>query len=237
MVCYQDVFERAYISDKLTRVGRRVARDPQRPQPVTGSSLIGVHTFSIEELVEEDSNGPVSPRMRVALAAGHEVAKKYRRWLQTLALGVSHFAEAAKPAVTMQHLSKMTWTESDHCFLCLKTFRTYRRRHHCRFCGEAVYGSCSGCVNMASFDINYEGSGGNSDSIIAGHRKLDLRMASDGSGRNLGENASPNASRADMEELTESRGCNTCVSELQMNLTVLNYTRSQQDPSSSSVNL
>ncbi|KAG3003769.1 hypothetical protein PC121_g19090 [Phytophthora cactorum] len=219
MVCYQDVFERAYITDKLTRVGRRVARDPQRPQPVTGSSLIGVHTFSIEELVEEDSNGPVvrSPRMRVALAAGHEVAKKYRRWLQTLALGVSHFAEAAKPAVTMQHLSKMTWTESDHCFLCLKTFRTYRRRHHCRFCGEAV--------------------GGNSDSIIAGHRKLDLRMASDGSGRNLGENASPNASRADMEELTESRGCNTCVSELQMNLTVLNYTRSQQDPSSSSVNL
>ncbi|KAF1780801.1 Zinc finger, FYVE-related [Phytophthora cactorum] len=184
----------------------------------------------VEELVEEDSNGPVvrvslllslmpsklvlkevsqSPRMRVALAAGHEVAKKYRRWLQTLALGVSHFAEAAKPAVTMQHLSKMTWTESDHCFLCLKTFRTYRRRHHCRFCGEAVYGSCSGCVNMASFDINYEGSGGNSDSIIAGHRKLDLRMASDGSGRNLGENASPNASRADMEELTESRGCNT----------------------------
>ncbi|KAG3090437.1 hypothetical protein PI125_g17697 [Phytophthora idaei] len=126
MVCYQDMFERAYICDKLTRVGRRVARDPQRPQPVTGSSLIGVHTFSsmnfkgipelpkssktdrlhfrnsgviVDELVEEDSNGPVSPRMRVARAAGHEVAKKYRRWLQTLALGVSHFAEAAKPAV------------------------------------------------------------------------------------------------------------------------------------------
>ncbi|KAG3245010.1 hypothetical protein PI124_g10249 [Phytophthora idaei] len=73
--------------------------------------------------------------------------------------------------------------------------------------------------------------------IIAGCRKLDLRMASDGSGRSLGENASPNASRADMEELTETRGCNTCVSELQMNLTVLNYTRSQQDPSSSSANL
>ncbi|EGZ08532.1 hypothetical protein PHYSODRAFT_565213 [Phytophthora sojae] len=187
MICYQDVFERAYISDKLTRVGRRASRDPHRPQPVTGSRLIGVYTFSsmnfrdipelpkssktdrlhfrnsgviVEELVEEDANGPTvrvslllslmpaklvlkevsqSPRMRVAVAAGHEVAKKYRKWLQTLALGVSHLAEAAKPAVTMQHLSKMTWTESDRCYLCLKTFRTYRRRHRCRFCGEAYY--------------------------------------------------------------------------------------------------
>ncbi|OWZ23943.1 hypothetical protein PHMEG_0001076 [Phytophthora megakarya] len=187
MVCYQDVFERAYISDKLTRVGRRGARDPLRPQLTTGSRLIGVHTFSsmnfkdmpelpkssktdrlhfrnsgvvVEELVEEDADGPMvrvsvllslmpskiilkevsqSPRMRVALAAGHEVAKKYRKWLQTLAMGVKHLAEAAKPTVNMQHLSKMTWTESDSCFLCLKSFRTYRRRHHCRFCGEAQY--------------------------------------------------------------------------------------------------
>ncbi|ETI35081.1 hypothetical protein L917_17755 [Phytophthora nicotianae] len=277
MVCYQDVFERAYISDKLTRVGRSLARDPQRPQPVTGSRLIGVHTFSsmnfrdipelpkssktdrlhfrnsgviVEELTEEDSNGPVvrvslllslmptklvlkevsqSPRMRVALAAGHEVAKKYRKWIQTLALGVSHFAETAKPVVTMQHLSKMTWIESDHCFLCLKMFRTYRRRHHCRFCGEAVCGSCSSFVNLASFDIDYDDS---ADSVIVGHRKLDLRMASGGSGRNLRENASPNDSKADTEEVTETRGCNTCVSELQMNLTVLNHTRSKQDPSS-----
>ncbi|KAG7382872.1 hypothetical protein PHYPSEUDO_004271 [Phytophthora pseudosyringae] len=275
MVCYQDVFERAHISDELTRVGRRVARDPRRPQPVTGSRLVGVHTFSsmnfkdmpelpkssktdrlhfrnsgviVEEVVEEDAHGPMvrvslllslmpsklvlkevsqSPRMRVALAAGHEVAKKYRKWLQTLALGVSHLAEAAKPAVTMQPLSKMTWTESDHCFLCLKTFRTYRRRHHCRFCGEAICGSCSDFVNMASFDVNYGGSEGSSDSITVGHRKLDLRMASDGSGRSLG---SENASRDNTEEFMETRGCNTCVSELQMNLTMLDHARKPEDP-------
>jgi len=277
MVCYQDVFERAYISDKLQRVGRRVARDPHRPQAVTGSRLIGVHTFSsmnfkdipelpkssktdrlhfrnsgvvVEQLVEEDCEGPLvrvsvllslmpsklvlkevsqSPRMRVALAAGHEVAKKYRKWLQTLAMGVSHLAEAAKPAVTMQQLSKMTWTESDHCYLCLKTFRTYRRRHHCRFCGEAVCGSCSGFVNMASCDVNYEGSEGSSDSITVGHRKLDLRVTSDGSVRS--ENASPNASGGNTEEFMETRGCNTCTSELQMNLTMLGHARKQQDPS------
>ncbi|GMF10249.1 unnamed protein product [Phytophthora lilii] len=167
--------------------------------------------------------------MRVALAAGHEVAKKYRKWLQTLALGVSHLAGAAKPAVTMQHLSKMTWTESDHCFMCLKTFRTYQRRHHCRFCGEAVCGSCSGFVSMAAFDVNYEGSEGSSDSITVGHRKLDLRMVSDNSGRS--ENSSPNASGGNTEEFMETRGCNTCVSELQMNLAMLGHGRSQQDPS------
>ncbi|KAL3664207.1 hypothetical protein V7S43_010536 [Phytophthora oleae] len=278
MVCYQDVFECAYISDKLTRVGRRAARNPHRPQPVTGSRLIGVHTFSsmnfkdmpelpkssktnrlhfrnsgviVEEVAQEDSNGPMirvslllslmpsklvlkevsqSPRMRVAVAAGHEVAKKYRKWLQTLALGVSHFAEAAKPAVTMQHLSKMTWTESDHCYLCLKTFRTYRRRHHCRFCGEAVCGSCSGFVDMGSFDVNYEGSERSSDSITVGHRKLDVRMASDGSGRSLGsENTSQNGSKDNTEEFMDTRGCNTCVSELQMNLTMLGHAQSQKD--------
>ncbi|KAG1702131.1 hypothetical protein DVH05_009923 [Phytophthora capsici] len=277
MICYQDVFERAYISDKLTRVGRRAARDPHRPQPVTGSRLIGVHTFSsmnfkdipelpkssktdrlhfrnsgviVEELVQEDSNGPMvrvslllslmpsklvlkevsqSPRMRVALAAGHEVAKKYRKWLQILALGVSHFAEAAKPAVTMQHLSKMTWTESDHCFLCLKTFRTYRRRYHCRFCGEAVCGSCSGFVDMRSFDVNYEGSESSSDSITVGHRKLDVRMASDGSGRSLGSENASQKDNTSTEEFMDTRGCNTCVSELQMNLTILGHTQSQKD--------
>ncbi|KAL4145669.1 hypothetical protein PRNP1_011545 [Phytophthora ramorum] len=272
IVNYQDVFERAYISDKLQRVGRRLARDPHRPQPVNGSSLIGVHTFSsmnfkdipelpkssktnrlhfrnsgvvVEQLVEEDSQGPrvrvslllslmpsklvlkevsQSPRMRVALAAGHEVAKKYRKWLQTLALGVTHLAEAAKPAVTMQHLSKMTWTESDHCFLCLKTFRTYRRRHHCRFCGEAVCGSCSGFVNMALFDVNYEASERSSESITVGHHRLDLRMASDGSGR-----SDNNASKDSTEEFMDTRGCNTCASELQMNLMMLGHARNQQD--------
>ncbi|KAE9339654.1 hypothetical protein PF008_g11466 [Phytophthora fragariae] len=268
MICYQDVFERAYISDKLTRVGRRAARDPHRPQPVTGSRLIGVHTFSsmnfrdipelpkssktdrlhfrnsgviVEELVEEDADGPLvrvslllslmpaklvlkevsqSPRMRVAVAAGHEVAKKYRKWLQTLALGVGHLAEAAKPAVTMQHLSKMTWTESDRCCLCLKTFRTYRRRHHCRFCGEAVCGSCSGFVNLSSFDVNYEGG---TDNITVGHRQF---MTGDGT-----EQSNNNTSKDNTEEFMETRAYNTCVSELQMNLTMLSHAPRQPNSS------
>ncbi|KAG2518595.1 hypothetical protein BBO99_00005311 [Phytophthora kernoviae] len=82
-----------------------------------------------------------SPRMRAALSVGSEVTKKYRKWLQTLAVGVTHLVQTAKPSVTMQHLTKMMWAESDHCFLCHKNFRTYRRRHHCRFCGEAICGS------------------------------------------------------------------------------------------------
>ncbi|CAI5732124.1 unnamed protein product [Peronospora destructor] len=270
MVCYQDVFERSYTSDNLTRKGRQIARDPYRQQLMTGSRLIGVHTFSsmnfkdipelprssktdrlhfrnsgivVEELVEKDASGPLvrvslllslmplklvlkelsqSPRMRVALAAGHRVAKKYRKWLQILALGVSHLAEAAKPAVTIQHLSAMTWSNSDTCFLCLKTFRTLRRRYHCRFCGEAVCGSCSSFVDLSSFEVRFESSGSSSN-IKVGHCKLNLQATIDGS--RWSETASPKALRESTEEYLDIRGCNTCASELQMNMVIRSQTR------------
>ncbi|CAI5705105.1 hypothetical protein KXD40_008663 [Peronospora effusa] len=275
MVCYQDVFERSYTSDSLTRKGRQIARNPHRQQLMTGSRLIGVHTFSsmnfkdipelprssktdrlhfrnsgivVEELVEEDASGPLvrvslllslmpsklvlkelsqSPRMRVALAAGHKVAKKYRKWLQTLALGVSHLAEAAKPAVTIQHLSTMTWSNSDTCFLCLKTFRTFRRRYHCRFCGEAVCGSCSSFVDLSSFEVRYESSGSSSN-IKVGHCKLNLQATIDGS--RWSENASPKTLRDSNEEFFDIRGCNTCASELQMNMVIRSQTRNLHRP-------
>ncbi|CAH0478234.1 unnamed protein product [Peronospora belbahrii] len=158
-----------------------------------------------------------SPRLRVALAKGHKVAKKYRKWLQTLALGVSHLAEAAKPTVTMQHLSTMTWTQGDRCFLCLKMFRTFRKQYHCRFCGESVCGSCSSFVDMSLFNVSYESSG-SSSSIIVGRCKLNLPATVDGSGRS--DNSSHNASVDSTEEYLDIRGCNTCASELQMNLAI-----------------
>ncbi|KAJ8524761.1 hypothetical protein ON010_g16354 [Phytophthora cinnamomi] len=79
---------------------------------------------------------------------------------------------------------------------------------------------------MASFEVNYEESEGGNNSITVGHRKLDLRMASDGS-----ERSNNNGSNDNTEEFMETRGCNTCVSELQMNLTMLSHARSQQDSS------
>ncbi|RLN52508.1 hypothetical protein BBJ29_007287 [Phytophthora kernoviae] len=176
-----------------------------------------------------------SPRMRAALSVGSEVTKKYRKWLQTLAVGVAHLVQTAKPSVTMQHLTKMMWAESDHCFLCHKNFRTYRRRHHCRFCGEAICASCSGTVDMTVFDVSYEGSGDVSDSvhnITIGHRKLDVHLASNSITQIArSENVSPNTSGGRTGEFIEARGCNTCVSELQMNLIIISHARGRQDHS------
>ncbi|KAK1942754.1 1-phosphatidylinositol 3-phosphate 5-kinase FAB1 [Phytophthora citrophthora] len=236
MMCYQDIFERN--PDKTVerlgmRQGRRAVHD------VTPHSLIGVHTFSsmnfsdIPELpksskterlhfrnsglVVETTNEPstvrvsfllslmpnknilktvaASPRIRVAQSHGSSLAKKYVKWLQGLAVCLGNLAEAEKPGVTIERLTKMEWVESDHCFVCLKSFGTLimRRCHHCRFCGEAVCSSCSGFIDMSAFDVSYIEREGD-----VKHRR---------------------------EEAAETRGCVTCIAELQMNLSPTTHKR------------
>ncbi|KAG7382873.1 hypothetical protein PHYPSEUDO_004272 [Phytophthora pseudosyringae] len=132
-----------------------------------------------------------SPRMRAAQSHGSSLNKKYVKWLKALAACLGNLTEAEKPGVTIERLTKMEWVESDHCFLCFKTFGTLimRRCHHCRFCGEAVCSACSGFIDMSAFDVSYT----ESDD-------------SEGGGRHR------------REEVTETRGCVICIAELQMNL-------------------
>lgn len=255
MVCYQDVFQRHPLSDRVERVGRRAARDPLRK--TNGSRLLGVHTFSsmnfkdLPELpkssktdrlhfrnsglvAEETGDGTntvrlslflcllpsklvlkevtQSPRMRVAQAQGPTIAKKYVKWLQALAFCVSNLAQTSKPELTVPHVADVSWTDSDHCYLCLKIFRTYRRRHHCRFCGEAVCASCSGFVHMSDFDVTYAD-------------KIALRPGSAKTHRNNDAMAG--------EEMTDARGCTSCVAELKMTLAVKGGARGPHSQSSS----
>ncbi|KAF0683546.1 Aste57867_24403 [Aphanomyces stellatus] len=42
------------------------------------------------------------------------------------------------------------WSYAAHCYLCFKTFRLYRRRHHCRLCGNAI---CSRCSYTTDLDV------------------------------------------------------------------------------------
>ncbi|KAE8898680.1 hypothetical protein PF005_g12624 [Phytophthora fragariae] len=233
MMSYQDIFER-HPDKSLERLGlcngRRAVHDVMATR-----SLIGVHTFSsmnfsdIPELpksskterlhfrnsgvVIETTNDPdsvrvslflslmpnkhilksvaASPRIRAAQTHGSSLLKKYVKWLQSLAACLGNLTEAERPGVTLERLTKMEWVESDHCFLCLKTFRTLsmRRCHHCRFCGEAMCSSCSGFIDMSVFDVSYV----ERDGIDGG-------------------------SHHSREEAAETRGCATCIAELQMNL-------------------
>ncbi|OQR94518.1 hypothetical protein ACHHYP_01233 [Achlya hypogyna] len=35
------------------------------------------------------------------------------------------------------------WSYNEYCYVCFKSFRFFRRRHHCRLCGNAVCSKCS----------------------------------------------------------------------------------------------
>jgi hypothetical protein len=136
-----------------------------------------------------------SPRVRAAQTAESSISKKYKKWLQTLAGCLEHLVQAAKPEVVMHRLTKMAWVDSDRCFQCDKPFRALnlRRCHHCRFCGEAVCGACSGFIDMSAFDVSYYARRASSSG--------DDVPASNG-----------------FDEFMETRGCLTCLAELRMNL-------------------
>ncbi|GMF41263.1 unnamed protein product [Phytophthora fragariaefolia] len=233
MMCYQDVFER-HPDKSVERLGMRNGRRAVH-DVMAVHSLIGVHTFSSMNfsdilelpksskterlhfrnsgLVIETTNDPnsvrvslflslmpnkhilktvaASPRIRAAQAHESSLTKKYVKWLHSLAACLGNLTEAEKPGVTIERLTKMEWVESDHCFLCFKTFGTLtmRRCHHCRFCGEAVCSACSGFIDMSAFDVSY-----------------------------IERDGTDGGNHHNREEAAETRGCVTCIAELQMNL-------------------
>ncbi|SCU78840.1 LAMI_0A06216g1_1 [Lachancea mirantina] len=55
-------------------------------------------------------------------------------------------------------LSRQYWMKDEsakECFSCAKAFNTFRRKHHCRICGQIFCGNCTSLVDGARF--NHEG--------------------------------------------------------------------------------
>lgn len=127
--------------------------------------------------------------------------RKFNKWLQHLALSAGNLATMLRRetissvgAMTLQPHAK--WKDSDHCFLCLKVFHTFRRCHHCRFCGEAVCNNCSGFVMLPG--LYHELERKNSSSSI------ELRSNDESS---YGEHQ------------METRGCLNCIRDVAQSLT------------------
>ncbi|TDH66947.1 hypothetical protein CCR75_008569 [Bremia lactucae] len=249
LVCYQDVFSR-HESGVLERVGRGTARARSNTlnyQPQ--SRLVGAHVLSsvnfqdVPELpipectdrlhfrnsgfVIEETSEPNVMRLSLLLSllptkATLKYARKYQRWLQNLACCVGNLALVLRPEVTLHCMSKLSWKQSDHCFMCLKMFRTFRRRHHCRFCGEAVCSACSSMANMSGYEVK-DGSGNALNESSA------LHLASSQSGgpnstefSQTGDVCTPTEGSRDSRytrNFREARGCNTCVADLRHGLT------------------
>ncbi|GMF10246.1 unnamed protein product [Phytophthora lilii] len=267
LVCYQDAFSK-HDSGVLERVGRGTARarsNTSNFQPQ--SKLVGVHVLSsvnfqdIPELpipectdrlhfrnsgfVIEETSEPNVLRLSLLLSllptkATLKYARKYQRWLQTLASCVGNLAQVLRPEVTLHCLSKLTWKQSDHCFMCLKMFRTFRRCHHCRFCGEAVCGACSSLINMAGYEVT-DGSGSTlaasgANSLVSSQRgepmNADFSQTGDvwhmTSGEGTGMSRTSSSRR-----FREVRGCSACVADLRHGLTASAVVKLRRNSSSS----
>ncbi|KAG2782300.1 hypothetical protein PC129_g8857 [Phytophthora cactorum] len=250
LVCYQDAFSR-HESGVLERVGRGTVRarsNTSNFQPQ--SKLVGVHVLSsvnfqdVPELpipectdrlhfrnsgfVVEETSEPNMLRLSLLLSllptkATLKYARKYQRWLQTLASCVGNLAQVLRPEVTLHCLSKLTWKQSDHCFMCLKMFRTFRRCHHCRFCGEAVCGTCSSMVNMSGYEVT-DGSGNTlaasaANSLASSQRgepNADFSQTGDIWSKTSGDGMGATRSTRNFRE---ARGCSACIADLRHGLT------------------
>lgn len=109
--------------------------------------------------VVEATNDPHAFRLSLFLSllptkSTLKYARRYQKWLQSLASDVGNVARAVqastKVEISFGQLGKRAWKTSDHCYICLKMFRTFRRCHHCRLCGEAVCSACSGFVSVST---------------------------------------------------------------------------------------
>ncbi|OQR89112.1 hypothetical protein THRCLA_22744 [Thraustotheca clavata] len=69
------------------------------------------------------------------------------KWMHQLALSLENLARALR---RIELIPKERWVHRDHCGLCQKTFRAFRRRHHCRLCGECICGDCSKTMQLDS---------------------------------------------------------------------------------------
>ncbi|CEG39896.1 Phosphatidylinositol-4-phosphate 5-kinase and related FYVE finger-containing proteins [Plasmopara halstedii] len=254
LVCYQDAFYR-HESGVLERVGRGTARARSNtPNHVSQSRLMGVHVLSsvnfqdVPELsipdctdrlhfrnsgfVIEETSEPNVLRLSLLLSllptkATLKYVRKYQRWLHTLASCVGNLAQILRPEITMHCLNKLTWKQSDHCFMCLKMFRTFRRCHHCRFCGEAVCNACSSMINMSGYDVK------DSSHTLITSAAISLASSQYKDTANTDFSQTRDARHlapADEKSLTrnssfksrghrEARGCNACIADLRHGLT------------------
>ncbi|EQC34175.1 hypothetical protein SDRG_08382 [Saprolegnia diclina VS20] len=62
---------------------------------------------------------------------------------------LAHLHAFANPSDLVSLVPASLWSYNEYCFVCFKSFRFFRRRHHCRLCGNAVCSKCSFTTSVA----------------------------------------------------------------------------------------
>ncbi|KDO27946.1 hypothetical protein SPRG_07222 [Saprolegnia parasitica CBS 223.65] len=74
-------------------------------------------------------------------------------WMQLLAERLASIASVFTRPGSLQLVPRSIWTFNAYCYSCFKSFGTFRRRHHCRLCGNSICSKCS-----VSVEITFPGS-------------------------------------------------------------------------------
>ncbi|OQR82864.1 hypothetical protein ACHHYP_15380 [Achlya hypogyna] len=114
----------------------------------TGCTRLRLETSGF---VVERTSQPHMSQVSFHLSFG--AAAVSRQWMQLLAERLANIALVFARPGSLQLVPRSIWTFNAYCYSCFKSFGTFRRRHHCRLCGNSICSKCS-----VSVEISFPGS-------------------------------------------------------------------------------
>ncbi|GAB9466103.1 Lateral signaling target protein 2 [Globisporangium polare] len=114
-------------------------------------------------IVVEETNSEAGLRISFFLSEAHPgraaVSTLTRGWMTKLVSCTSEIANViiARALASQALLSKNQFIKDGvNCFICVKTFSMFRRKHHCRVCGDVVCSKCSEVKNLKQSGVTKE---------------------------------------------------------------------------------
>lgn len=114
-------------------------------------------------IVVEETNSEDGLRVSFFLSEAHpgraSVSTLTRGWMTKLVSCTEEIANViiARALASQSLLSKSQFVKDGvNCFICIKAFSMFRRKHHCRVCGDVVCSKCSEVKNLKQGGMSKE---------------------------------------------------------------------------------
>ncbi|RLN71286.1 hypothetical protein BBJ28_00009653 [Nothophytophthora sp. Chile5] len=112
--------------------------------------------FVVEE-TGQDGMLKISLYLSESHAGRAAVSTLTRSWMTKIVSCVTEISNAmlTRALASQSLLGKRDFRkDGPHCFLCLKIFTMFRRKHHCRVCGDVVCSKCSEMKSLRQGSVN-----------------------------------------------------------------------------------
>lgn len=114
-------------------------------------------------IVVEETSSAAGLRISFFLSEAHpgraSVSSLTKAWMTKLVSCTADIANVviARALAAQSLLSKDQFIKDGvHCFICIKAFSMFRRKHHCRVCGDVVCSKCSEVKTLKQGGVNKE---------------------------------------------------------------------------------